>query len=196
MRGKRSGPRGAGRVPASTPAYAGQTGRQWCGGCGGGLYPRICGANPIRLDFPGNKPPLPPHMRGKRGCRSCCGGRMASTPAYAGQTRPVHPGEGSLRLYPRICGANLVPLLCVDVDEPLPPHMRGKLSDTVAKAEDDASTPAYAGQTLVEPRNSAEAYSPITRFSFTASPPASSGTRHTPSKTTGPATTSSKTTVR
>ena len=126
MRGKRSGPRGAGRVPASTPAYAGQTGRQWCGGCGGGLYPRICGANPIRLDFPGNKPPLPPHMRGKRGCRSCCGGRMASTPAYAGQTRPVHPGEGSLRLYPRICGANLVPLLCVDVDEPLPPHMRGK----------------------------------------------------------------------
>ena len=149
MRGKRSGPRGAGRVPASTPAYAGQTGRQWCGGCGGGLYPRICGANPIRLDFPGNKPPLPPHMRGKRGCRSCCGGRMASTPAYAGQTRPVHPGEGSLRLYPRICGANLVPLLCVDVDEPLPPHMRGKPPETSNASSAATSTPAYAGQTQV-----------------------------------------------
>ena len=150
MRGKRSGPRGAGRVPASTPAYAGQTGRQWCGGCGGGLYPRICGANPIRLDFPGNKPPLPPHMRGKRGCRSCCGGRMASTPAYAGQTRPVHPGEGSLRLYPRICGANLVPLLCVDVDEPLPPHMRGKQKHRHDHMCFEASTPAYAGQTPQE----------------------------------------------
>ena len=126
MRGKRSGPRGAGRVPASTPAYAGQTGRQWCGGCGGGLYPRICGANPIRLDFPGNKPPLPPHMRGK-----LCGHppwyvSCPSTPAYAGQTgQAAHP---RLRphLYPRICGANSSPFLFRHGASPLPPHMRGK----------------------------------------------------------------------
>ena len=176
MRGKHSFRPSRSGGSASTPAYAGQT---------------LTEAGLIGSPFP-----LPPHMRGKRGCRSCCGGRMASTPAYAGQTRPVHPGEGSLRLYPRICGANLVPLLCVDVDEPLPPHMRGKPLLRRRRAILSPSTPAYAGQTLVEPRNSAEAYSPITRFSFTASPPASSGTRHTPSKTTGPATTSSKTTVR
>ena len=196
MRGKRSGPRGAGRVPASTPAYAGQTGRQWCGGCGGGLYPRICGANPIRLDFPGNKPPLPPHMRGKRSPVPLLLGSSASTPAYAGQTHKVGAGSGYIDLYPRICGANLQVAPSVAVINPLPPHMRGKHCGGGGGLAALPSTPAYAGQTLVEPRNSAEAYSPITRFSFTASPPASSGTRHTPSKTTGPATTSSKTTVR
>ena len=111
---------------ASTPAYAGQTGRQWCGGCGGGLYPRICGANPIRLDFPGNKPPLPPHMRGKRRLLASLRRVGTSTPAYAGQTDGRVSLRVGQRLYPRICGANGGSISMPSSPVPLPPHMRGK----------------------------------------------------------------------
>ena len=164
--------------------------------CDACLYPRICGANVVVGEQPGVGRPLPPHMRGKLVCGDVGGCDAASTPAYAGQTSCAPVTWWQVSLYPRICGANAFQGGYAGHTPPLPPHMRGKRSDQGVATMPFASTPAYAGQTLVEPQNSAGAYSPTTRFSFTASPPTSSGTRHTPSKTTGPATTSSKTTVR
>ena len=181
---------------ASTPAYAGQTNHAQTPRRQNDLYPRICGANLQEGSDFGRQLPLPPHMRGKLTKDRYALNLAPSTPAYAGQTSWSWRSLVVLPLYPRICGANVWRDDQVFGPCPLPPHMRGKPNLSPAGAGKRASTPAYAGQTLVEPRNSAEAYSPITRFSFTASPPASSGTRHTPSKTTGPATTSSKTTVR
>ena len=160
------------------------------------LYPRICGANSAGVAGAWNIAPLPPHMRGKQRPSRPLRPGEPSTPAYAGQTEFALKRVVRSHLYPRICGANNHRIRSKPAESPLPPHMRGKHRRQRHAFRRAASTPAYAGQTLVEPRNSAEAYSPITRFSFTASPPASSGTRHTPSKTTGPATTSSKTTVR
>ena len=71
--------------------------------------------------------PLPPHMRGKR--RRTPDGRWedASTPAYAGQTDGAGQDYAHRHLYPRICGANLIP--------------------KTEEGELTASTPAYAGQT-------------------------------------------------
>ena len=66
MRGKLTGGQSVFVRQASTPAYAGQTGRRHVLDLGHGLYPRICGAN----------------HRGRPGT----GATLASTPAYAGQT--------------------------------------------------------------------------------------------------------------
>ena len=117
---------------------------------------------------------------------------------------------------PGVRGANAARAPPNTFSTPLPPRTRGKRG--VAGRDDlgGASTPAHAGQTSsptptptetclyprarganrAKPYNTAGSYSRAPRFSFTANPLASSGTRHTPSKTTGPATASSKTTVR
>ena len=196
MRGKQHKIIAGRMMDPSTPAYAGQTSLIFAFRLRRSLYPRICGANTASDLAAVAEVPLPPHMRGKHTARACRVRPAPSTPAYAGQTEFALKRVVRSHLYPRICGANNHRIRSKPAESPLPPHMRGKHRRQRHAFRRAASTPAYAGQTLVEPRNSAEAYSPITRFSFTASPPASSGTRHTPSKTTGPATTSSKTTVR
>ena len=127
MRGKLTGGQSVFVRQASTPAYAGQTGRRHVLDLGHGLYPRICGAN----------------HRGRPGT----GATLASTPAYAGQTSPPETPQCRRTLYPRICGANVVVGEQPGVGRPLPPHMRGKLPAVGRGQLQAASTPAYAGQT-------------------------------------------------
>ena len=91
------------------------------------LYPRVRGANRVSFDHVHGLRPLPPRARGKRHVYGLPCGGPASTPACAGQTRPVHPGANSLRLYPRVRGANPCGARTATCTWPLPPRARGKL---------------------------------------------------------------------
>ena len=175
-RGKLSGSWIMWEGAASTPACAGQTAsRTFLSFCRS-LYPRVRGANPLRVGQGPPPGPLPARARGKR-TRS-----------------PGHPASGDL--YPRVRGANYFADSNLQMAKPLPPRARGKQPQALVVESQNPSTPACAGQTLAKPHNTAGSYSRAPRFSFSANPLASSGTRHTPSKTTGPATASSKTTVK
>lgn len=174
------------------------------------------GANRLELGERGEVTPLPPRARGKQHRPAPRDPRPPSTPACAGQTMMGECGHGRACLYPRVRGANISPGPVSQPAQPLPPRARGKPRGGQAPRRLPPSTPACAGQTgrrvasspagtlyprvrganLAKPYNTAGPYSRAPRFSFTANPLASSGTRHTPSKTTGPATASSKTTVR
>ena len=160
----------------STPACAGQTWRACLPNTSARLYPRVRGANSSSLMPLAMERPLPPPARGKRQGSRGHPFWKTSTPACAGQTQQLSLEGIVMHLYPRLRGANLFTGPSRRAGAPLPPPARGK--------------------PLAKPHNTAGSYSRAPRFSFTANPLASSGTRHTPSKTTGPATASSKMTVR
>ena len=180
----------------STPTHVGQTASTPASAPVEPLYPHARGANCICYVVFYGLCPLPPRTWGKLGLSADDPAVAASTPTHVGQTRTKISTITRRRLYPHARGANVAARCMAAGMPPLPPRTWGKRRLWRKPGPECPSTPTHVGQTLVEPQNSAGAYSPITRFSFTVSPPASSGTRHTPSKTTGPATTSSKTTVR
>ena len=194
--GKQDGAVAAPPGAPSTPTHVGQTRRASERRFPPRLYPHARGANTMPIGFASRAAPLPPRTWGKRTLVLVVDRMRASTPTHVGQTSPSPSPSPPSGLYPHARGANDGRRLLPGRSIPLPPRTWGKQDHRHGGHRHVASTPTHVGQTLVEPQNSAGAYSPITRFSFTVSPPASSGTRHTPSKTTGPATTSSKTTVR
>ena len=195
-RGKRRSTTRVSRVLTSTPACAGQT-HPFASPCGPSpLYPRVRGANFLRTAQYASSVPLPPRARGKLSGSWIMWEGAASTPACAGQTASRTFLSFCRSLYPRVRGANYFADSNLQMAKPLPPRARGKQPQALVVESQNPSTPACAGQTLAKPHNTAGSYSRAPRFSFSANPLASSGTRHTPSKTTGPATASSKTTVK
>ena len=194
--GKRGGGFSCSVVYPSTPTHVGQTGSRGRSSPTRSLYPHARGANDRGGWLQPGATPLPPRTWGKLLQFNNDHEINASTPTHVGQTRTTSTTSMTSSLYPHARGANVIIGMALVMTGPLPPRTWGKRCAPAGAAGSRPSTPTHVGQTLVEPQKSAGAYSPITRFSFTVSPPASSGTRHTPSKTTGPATTSSKTTVR
>ena len=91
--------------------------------------------------------PLPPRARGKQVGRRVRGGRLASTPACAGQTDRPRVVLTAPCLYPRVRGANSNSSGRRSGSQPLPPPARGKLEKGGNAASTQASTPACAGQT-------------------------------------------------
>ena len=132
----------------STPACAGQTRRGRGRSRGGGLYPRVRGANLDGVLRGGGGEPLPPRARGKLSATMILFMTGTSTPACAGQTRlvrvksrlvpPLPPrarGKPSPRTGPR------------PRTPPLPPRARGKRRVPGRPGHSLTSTPACAGQT-------------------------------------------------
>ena len=131
----------------STPACAGQTRRGRGRSRGGGLYPRVRGANLDGVLRGGGGEPLPPRARGKLSATMILFMTGTSTPACAGQTGSSDPSGCSGPLYPRVRGANSYLTDAEAYTEPLPPRARGKRRAECVHISHVPSTPACAGQT-------------------------------------------------
>lgn len=78
-----------------------------------------------------------------------------STPAYTGWTTPTPSSRATSSLNPRIHGLDY-PIFDEEYREhPQPPHTRAGPRTHVCPGLYDASTPAYTGWTLGDPRNPA-----------------------------------------
>ncbi len=146
----RGGPIGVAVDPpggASTPARAGRTEptrrRPSCR-C---LYPRSCGEDASAASSRALSGPLPPLVRGGPYAPNPHRAHGPSTPARAGRTSSHYP-VGTLRaLYPRSCGEDAVLARPPSRSTPLPPLVRGGLSDAHRGGRRGPSTPARAGRT-------------------------------------------------
>ena len=207
-RGRRRAGADLGHAHASTPAHAGPAAATPCGRSCRDLYPRARGASDPVTAPRSRGGPLPPRTRGQRRPRPHPRRHRTSTPAHAGPAR-VPPGGGRGRgLYPRARGASGRRSSSRRSARPLPPRTRGQRDRVGAPPGSWASTPAHAGPAqapvsglaggrLYPRARGASTRVPLKyygtryralRLPFTASPSAPSGTSHTPSRTTGPAT--------
>ena len=139
-------------VVGSIPACAGQPGRRSPTRNLREVYPRVCGATPLRYMGTDRLFGLSPRVRGNRvgGYRHQALAR--SIPACAGQppSRPARPQP--LSVYPRVCGATAMlhqPLLCL---RGLSPRVRGNPGIPMPGLAAQRSIPACAGQPEIEVR--------------------------------------------
>ena len=149
-RGKQVGRRVRGGRLASTPACAGQTRTVQVVDQDLSLYPRLRGANWRRVVTRRPLRPLPPPARGKHLLAAGLGLLGPSTPACAGQTRSGRESCGPSCLYPRLRGANEDDEVPVLLEAPLPPPARGKRAQPALALGLGPSTPACAGQTIID----------------------------------------------
>ena len=91
-----------------TPACAGQTSPMKMAGMRAPVHPRVCGADPAKLQRNQVIDGSPPRVRGRpdRFFQPPPGGRF--TPACAGQTRKPARNHTERTVHPRVCGADLL----------------------------------------------------------------------------------------
>ena len=148
MRGQQGAkpPHGAkGRI---IPAYAGPTAAAQAGEHELADHPRVCGANPCRVDVEPERVGSSPRMRGqpRHGFGDLRHARII--PAYAGPTRIPSPDPRSPSDHPRVCGANIRPSERRTSSGGSSPRMRGQHGRDHVIDHSDRIIPAYAGPTM------------------------------------------------
>ena len=149
VRGKPAATPTANASLRSIPACAGETGNGAESGCGGEVYPRVCGGNRaggVRLGYAAG---LSPRVRGKRQIIQRGGFWRRSIPACAGETPATLPTMRQIKVYPRVCGGNTT-MRCWPMPTPgLSPRVRGKPSSPMLSLLLGRSIPACAGETIL-----------------------------------------------
>ena len=133
----------------SIPACAGETTAAAAASARARVYPRVCGGN----GAPPVQPPwgwgLSPRVRGKPADSALDGAIAMSIPACAGETGRRPTRVQRQRVYPRVCGGNL---LLIDTLTPafgLSPRVRGKRRLRWGWCRPMGSIPACAGETYI-----------------------------------------------
>ncbi|OZG55701.1 hypothetical protein BTIS_1928 [Bifidobacterium tissieri] len=133
------------------PACAGQTHRDHPCHPSAPDHPRVCGANspcgPCSPCGPGSSP----RVRGKRAILHTHTPQFRIIPACAGQTSPYPFHWGLWSDHPRVCGANLDPVLLAWPVRGSSPRVRGKPGSSPPTADRTRIIPACAGQTDIHP---------------------------------------------
>ena len=107
----------------------------------------MCGENGTSIFSPLIYPGSPPRVRGKLVTFPCGCLFYGITPACAGKTQPGTRTIWEDKDHPRVCGENLLTLVCYVKILGSPPRVRGKLALTLAKKKSKRITPACAGKT-------------------------------------------------
>ena len=119
------------------------------------VYPRECGAARNVRIVPNIRHGLSPRVRGSQGAVAKCRISMRSIPASAGQPYSNDQTSGSVKVYPRECGA----ASCICNRSPrlkgLSPRVRGSLDQLEAVKNFEGSIPASAGQPALPPSSPA-----------------------------------------
>ena len=111
-------------------------------------HPRICGEKTLAKPLKAAKVGSPPHMRGKGALSLYFSKVMRITPAYAGKRCRVYKITGTHWDHPRICGEKEMSSISCNLDSGSPPHMRGKVINTLLDSSCGRITPAYAGKSV------------------------------------------------
>ena len=146
VRGNQSDGAAGGCGGGSIPACAGQP--PFGGGVPsrGPVYPRVCGATTANAYRTAAVQGLSPRVRGNLSLAEPQTSHRRSIPACAGQPAPRRQLEGSLRVYPRVCGATRSKS-CGDLPwSGLSPRVRGNRDDHSSTYGHLRSIPACAGQ--------------------------------------------------
>ena len=146
VRGKRCRYRRNAVRAGSIPACAGETRRGADCGADDGVYPRVCGGNLPALVMGFVVGGLSPRVRGKRSWGGIPGA-AGSIPACAGETTAGNGYRLMMRVYPRVCGGNLMFAGQSRIVRGLSPRVRGKLEMIGIDAYQEGSIPACAGET-------------------------------------------------
>ena len=71
---------------------------------------------------------------------------VGSIPAYAGEPNPADVQQVAVEVYPRVCGGTFAPSQIGGNPRGLSPRMRGNRRRRIARAVEQGSIPAYAGE--------------------------------------------------
>ena len=126
MRGKARLRRGPRITPGITPAYAGKSlllaaGIFWLQD-----HPRVCGEKLYTPCIIAPNVGSPPRMRGKEDRKEPLCGSFGITPAYAGKSAGLAPGQPRAGDHPRVCGEKWHDFVSSNTRLGSPPRMRGK----------------------------------------------------------------------
>ena len=138
-----------------TPAYAGNTALRNAVRSPNWVHPRIRGEYYTMCLKRRRALGSPPHTRGipvVRLQQIFIGG---FTPAYAGNTSGLTPGDGAPMVHPRIRGEYLLQLILTLAVQGSPPHTRGIHVGPGTRKGYTGFTPAYAGNTTIASRREA-----------------------------------------
>ena len=130
-----------------TPACAGKTSRRYWRARPPAAHPRVCGENGWHRRNIAPNPGSPPRVRGKRRARSVRRARVRLTPACAGKTASTCSPKREITAHPRVCGENVIQVVCFVWAGGSPPRVRGKLQQLLHRINALGLTPACAGKT-------------------------------------------------
>src|SRR6218665_27682 len=125
VRGGSANPNTSGLDPRFTPACAGRIVGSSLANLNARVHPRMCGADKGLLGVECNSRGSPPHVRGGGMPRGRKNLRRRFTPACAGRIYVGNSCVCELKVHPRMCGADIPPLLDTAIDVGSPPHGRG-----------------------------------------------------------------------
>ena len=147
VRGKPTTPILPSCPPRSIPACAGETGAGGWSSRPAAVYPRVCGGNSLTvLDCP-TMTGLSPRVRGKPPPPAPEPKVVGSIPACAGETHITSLRSYSAKVYPRVCGGNVVCWWPPPTHWGLSPRVRGKHKCWYPYRQAARSIPACAGET-------------------------------------------------
>ena len=147
MRGKRWLNECEGHCGGSIPACAGETTRHSFTGTRQVVYPRVCGGNALVAAGINRRKGLSPRVRGKLALGDPRFGERRSIPACAGETSSSATQCSESKVYPRVCGGNILGRGHISGGQGLSPRVRGKLLKAQGFADAARSIPACAGET-------------------------------------------------
>ena len=147
VRGKREKPETSRATLRSIPACAGETQLFRRSTPRVSVYPRVCGGNYKTMGLAGRYIGLSPRVRGKHCQQSAGRHRTRSIPACAGETRSPGRRRRRARVYPRVCGGNVVKVWMANGIAGLSPRVRGKRVVDPRYPGYLRSIPACAGET-------------------------------------------------
>ena len=133
----------------SIPACAGETDTMQRYRSLSPVYPRVCGGNKCKRLDGWVRDGLSPRVRGKPQPSASAAMELRSIPACAGETRQSGRWSHPLRVYPRVCGGNVLTNCQANFVRGLSPRVRGKRLPLRLAHGTRGSIPACAGETML-----------------------------------------------
>ena len=130
----------------SIPACAGEPSRCPTRVCLLRVYPRVCGGTASRSGEQGIYRGLSPRVRGNHGTPPTPAELWRSIPACAGEPIILRRWGRLGRVYPRVCGGTVGPVVLGTMCSGLSPRVRGNRPDAPAEDAAGRSIPACAGE--------------------------------------------------
>ena len=129
-----------------TPACAGKRRSDWIIRSIYWDHPRACGEKTLCAMMPRATGGSPPRMRGKENLTIAGLEDVGITPACAGKRRSAPAPTSKARDHPRACWEKRFASASLDAYWGSPPHVQGKVADTLCAMSLMGITPAYAGK--------------------------------------------------
>ena len=146
VRGKLNVVVGAGLLPGSIPACAGEALNGTKEAPIAQVYPRVCGGSWITPLLARSIIGLSPRVRGKRWPSALTAISVGSIPACAGEAGGRVRLLAVVQVYPRVCGGSCLPADCACDFAGLSPRVRGKPNGCAPNLAGCRSIPACAGE--------------------------------------------------